>query len=137
MSQTIAQPTNPFQNINNAALPSKTVNKQQPVTLDDIFSKLSSLDRIEDNLDNLHHRVNDIEQRVAGLECDSDNHNGDIDVLRAEVEGVKQTVNEDMQKRIEHLENKDRMFNLKMLNLPVNPWEKQCSFACMTLLEHL
>ncbi len=90
MSQTITQCTNPFQNINNkAAPPSNTVNKQQPVTLDDIFSTLSSLDRIEDKLDNLHQRVNDIEQRIAGLECDSDHHYSNIDILKAEVEGVK------------------------------------------------
>ncbi len=71
----------------------------------------------------MHNRVEGLEERIAALECNNDHNTGTMDTVRAEIQGVKQTINSEVQKRLETLENKDRQLNIKLLNLPENPWE--------------
>ena len=90
----------------------------EAVTLDKIFEKLSGLDRIENKLDNLDNRVDLLEGRVATLEDNFESYQDQ----NTEPTSLK-NVTEDLKKRLEILENKDRQNNIKIINLPANPWE--------------
>jgi hypothetical protein len=60
--------------------------------------------------------VESIEERVVAFECDIDHHTGNLDVIRVEIQGIKNSANTHVQNRVEMLENQDRMYNLKILN---------------------
>ncbi len=99
------------------------INKDQLITLADIYNKLSTLDHIENKLDNLHNNVEGLDERIAALECNDDHNTGHLDTVRAVIQGVKQTINSEVQNWLEILENKDGQLNIKLLNLAANPWE--------------
>ncbi len=96
--------------VNNMAAPSNNQNNEHDVTLIDIFSKLSTLDHIESNLNNLHHCMASLEDRVATLECNQNEQAGVFDVMRAENQGITNhdhvnNLQSDAHKRVEFLEN--------------------------------
>lgn len=71
-----------------------------------------------------------IEVHVSALENNSDHYTGNLDVLRADLHAVQnrqltenKTGNSALQKCLEYLENKERIKNIKILNLPTNVWE--------------
>jgi septal ring factor EnvC (AmiA/AmiB activator) len=97
---------------------SKDDDQEKEVTLQDIFSKLGSLDRIETKLDNLNDRVELLENRVSKIEDDSHQ----ISDVNKELSGLRSN-NMDLLKRMEILENKDRQGNIKILNIPLTPME--------------
>ena len=100
---------------------------EQKITIEDVFNKLGGLDprldRIETKIDNLHSRVELIEGRVGKLEELEDEIN---EQFRPEIQKKISNLTvtqQDLQKRMEALENKERQFNVKVLNLPYHPQE--------------
>ena len=89
-------------------------NDKQNITLEAIYNKLSGLDRIENKLYTLGNRVEHLEQRVAQIEDNLDSQTEENPSATAFQETA-----DDLQKRLETLENRDRQANIKVLNLPI------------------
>ena len=104
----------------------------------DILDKLSSLDRIENKIDNLNCRVVDLETRVSTIEDNSTSQAHEISEVNKNIQGLKND-STDLQKRVETLENRDRQHNIKILNLPANPWEtkEQLLSKIKDILKHV
>ena len=96
-------------------------NNESEGMLQAIYNKLDKLDgleRIEHKLDNLHDRVDLMEQRLCKLEDDnSDNQTAKNDVNTLKI------ATQELQKRLESIENRERQANIKLLNLPVTQGE--------------
>ena len=133
-----------------ASLPGNQVDiNNLQVTLENICQRLSSLDRVETKIDNINERVESLEQRLSAVENDNDHHQGNIDVLRAEMASVKTDVNKlkqdravnqnQLQSRVEYLENRDRCRNIKLLNIPIqaNETPDKCKSTVIGVLKHI
>ncbi len=96
---------------------SNQVKNAQLITLADIYN----MDHIENKLDNLHNCVEGLVERIATFECNDDHNKGNMDTVRTEIPGIKQSINTEVQNWLTILENKDKQLNIKLLNLSENP----------------
>ena len=103
-------------------------------TIQDVFKKLAALDRIENKLDNLSNRVESLEERMAKVEDNQD----DYQEVNKDITGLKNLA-QTLQRSVENLENKDRLLNIKVINLPVNPFETtvQLQNKVIEILQHV